>query len=279
MSLKKLALVTAMFAATSGAFAMEAMDEESLAATTGQDGISIALSTSAAVNVIVHDKDGFGTLTDSGAIVLTGIKLNGAGGVGKAAVDIDIDAGASAATVDDAILNIGVSLGAAQIDLGALSVANSSRTGAGVGWGTDAGTDSGTLLDLGVIDLAAGTTINLQLGNELQGHMIVMDTTLTGGLSLSGVGLNDVGGLITGGSISVGTLNVNNAGASNDLDAIIGVDATTTGLVLTLTQVGDATNGLDVTMANVVLGGGAGIGDVEIVGLNVNGDTVTVSGH
>lgn len=278
MSLKKLALVTAMFAATSGAFAMEAMDEEALAATTGQDGISIGLNTSAAVNVIIHDKDGFTGQTNSGAIVLTGISLAGAGGVGNAAIDIDIDAGATAAAANDATLNIGITLGAAQMDLGVLSVANSAREG-GVGWGTDAGTDSGALLDMGVIDLAAGTTINLQLGNEPQGHLMIIDTTLTGGLSLSGVGLNDVGGALNGGSISVGTLNVNNAGASNDLDAIIGVDATATGLVLTLTQVGDATNGLDVTMANVVLGGGAGIGDVEIVGLNVNGDTVTVSGH
>lgn len=271
MSFKKLALVTAMFAATSGAFAMEAMDEESLAATTGQDGITIGLSTQANLDVIIHDKDGFATRTDSGAIVMTGIALSDGAG-GDALIDITIDAGASAALANDATLNINVSMGAVQMDLGTLSVANSARTGAGVGWGIDAGTDSGALLNLGTVDLA-GVDMNIQLGDEPQGHLIALNTTLTGGLTLTGFALNDVN---SGGSISVGTLQVTNAGGGN-LAVDLGIDATATGLAVTVNTLG--TGGMDVTMANVVLGGGASIGDVEIRGLDMTGDVITISGH
>lgn len=290
MSFKKLALVTAMFAATSGAFAMEAMDEESLAATTGQDGITINLSTSAAVDVIVHDKGGFGaTRTDSGAIVMRGISLSD-GAAGDALVQIDIDAGASAVAANDATLNIGITLGDAGtstdtvVDLGTLRVANSARTNAGVGWGIDAPTESAVLLDMGTLTIGAGATMNIQLGNEPQGHLIVLNATLNGGLALSGVSLNDVGGALNGGSIGVGTLNINDAGAGTDLTTNIGVDAVAGGLVITMTQLGVAGAqgtpgaGIDLTMANVTLGG-TSIGDVEIVGLNLNGDTITVSGH
>jgi predicted O-linked N-acetylglucosamine transferase (SPINDLY family) len=60
MSFKKLALVTAMFAATSGAYAMEAMDDESMAAATGQDGITIGITTNAlTLDQRIHDRDGY----------------------------------------------------------------------------------------------------------------------------------------------------------------------------------------------------------------------------
>lgn len=43
-ALKKLALVSAVSMISAGAFAMEAMDDESMAAATGQDGITIKVS-------------------------------------------------------------------------------------------------------------------------------------------------------------------------------------------------------------------------------------------
>ena len=42
--LKKLALVSAISMISAGTFAMEAMDDESMAATTGQDGITILIA-------------------------------------------------------------------------------------------------------------------------------------------------------------------------------------------------------------------------------------------
>lgn len=298
MVLKKLALVTAMLAATSGAFAMEAMDEEALAATTGQDGITINLATSAKVDVIIHDKDGFAAPTparpDSGAIVLRGIALgtgvDGTTGAvtGKALVKIDVDAGSTAATATDATLNIGVTLGTAGatpvntvVDLGSLRVANSNRTAAGVGWGLVASSESAELLDLGQLTIGGGATMNIQLGNEPQGHLIVLKAVLNGGLTLSNVALNDVGGTLTGGSIRVGALGITDNGGL-DLTTNIGVDATTNGLVVSVTQLGNATTGVNMTMADVKIGDlatAASIGDVEIIGLNMNGDTITIRGH
>lgn len=296
MVIKKLALVTAMLAATSGAFAMEAMDEEALAATTGQDGITISLATSAKVDVIIHDKDGFAAPTparpDSGAIVLRGIALgtgvDGTTGAvtGDALVKIDVDAGSTAATATDATLNIGITLGNTAtstntvVDLGSLRVANSNRTAAGVGWGLVASSESAELLDLGQLTIGAGATMNIQLGNEPQGHLIVLKAVLNGGLTLSNVALNDVGGTLTGGSIGVGALGITDNGGL-DLTTNIGVDATTNGLVVSVTQLGNATTGVNMTMANVKIGGAtaASIGDVEIIGLNMNGDTITIRGH
>lgn len=290
MTFKKLVLVSAMFAATSGAYAMEAMDEEALAAATGQDGITISLSTSASLDVIIHDKDGFAGNTDSGALYLDNVGIAGAGGTGKASVDIVVDAGAANATASGT-LNIGITLGAAQLNLGSLRVANSNRAGTGVtatGWSvvTNSGEQT-ALMNLGTVDLASGTTLNIQLGNEPQLHMIVMNANLTSGVTLNNFALNDVGttAATSGGSIGVGQLIVNNAGAATNLNTNIFVDVDeTAGLIMTLDQLGvagtGAGSGIDVTMAQVSLGSASSvIGDVEIIGLNMNGDTISVRGH
>ena len=118
--LKKIALVSAISAISAGAFAMEAMDDETMATTTGQDGITInivpdaisrtngsngavemgvsaatmdAISPSAPLykglsigEIRVHDDDGLGVLgtdatANSGALVIGG----GASGAGAAA--------------------------------------------------------------------------------------------------------------------------------------------------------------------------------------------------
>ncbi|HQX90799.1 MAG TPA: pilus assembly protein FilA, partial [Moraxellaceae bacterium] len=75
MSFKKLALVTAMFAATTGAYAMEAMDDESMSAATGQDGITVTISAvnDITMNQIIHDKDGYaGAATPQGGAIVIG---------------------------------------------------------------------------------------------------------------------------------------------------------------------------------------------------------------
>jgi len=100
--LKKLALVSAVSMISAGAFAMEAMDDETMSATTGQDGITINIVpdvitrtqatdmkvTAATMNAIsnnapyykglsigeirVHDNDGMTGNTSSGALVIGG---------------------------------------------------------------------------------------------------------------------------------------------------------------------------------------------------------------
>lgn len=277
MSFKKLALVTAMFAATSGAFAMEAMDEEALAATTGQDGITIGINTSATLDVIIHDKNGFTGAASAGAIYLSGVGLGAQGG-GDAQLAINIDAGHDG--TNDAALNINIaSANAITVDLGELSVSESTGYAAGT---TVAGA---TILDMGSVNIGAGTLMNIQLGHEYQGHLIVIDTELSGGISLTNFALNDLNGGAgsAAGSISVGTVAINDAGAGGNLNALLGIDATVDGLKVTVSELGVAGTGvgtgLDVSLANVNVGGAGSIGDIEIRGLNLNGDVITISGH
>lgn len=277
MSFKKLALVTAMFAATSGAFAMEAMDEESMAATTGQDGLTIGINTQATLDVIIHDKGGFTGATSDGAIYLNDVGISD-GAAGDAQLRINIDAGHDG--VNNAALNINVaSLNNIVVDLGEVSAAVSTGYAAGT---TAQGT---TIVDLGTVSIGAGTLMNIQLGHEYQGNLIDINTTLTGGITINNFALNDISGTLTGGAIHVGTVSVNDAGAGANLAVDLGIDATVDGLAITVTQLGvagtGAGTGIDLSLANVRLGEAtdAAIGDVEIRGLNMNGDTIYISGH
>ncbi|MCK5874078.1 MAG: hypothetical protein KAG82_05240 [Alcanivoracaceae bacterium] len=263
---KKLALVSAIAAMPMSGFAMEAMDDSSLSAVTGQDGISISLGTDIAADIIIHDKDGYaGNYTGAGAIVLQGFSL----ALGGNNVTVDIDAGAQAA--GDAVLNIAVTTPANMVlTLGNLQVAASNGASTTGNWGLDGAAT--TVANLGSMTLGS-TSLNIQLGAEPQGYMILSSATITGGVSLANFALNDAN---SGGAISMTNLSIFNSGGT-DLNVTAGVDATATGLVIDVTQFGDAVNGADLRITDLVLGGGAAIGDVEITGLDLTG-TITVSG-
>ena len=105
---KKLALVSAIAALPVSGFAMEAMDDSSLSAVTGQDGISISLGTEIAADIIIHDTDGYtgnASYANAGAMILDGFALTFA--LPGDTITIGIDAGSQA--VNDAVLNINVS--------------------------------------------------------------------------------------------------------------------------------------------------------------------------
>jgi len=108
--LNKLALATAVAALSTASFAMEAMTDDSMAATTGQDGINLQINTSAAVtadSVLIHDNDGFAGAADAGAIILNGLSITGTGaGAPGTSISADIDAGSNggAATLQIALL-------------------------------------------------------------------------------------------------------------------------------------------------------------------------------
>jgi hypothetical protein len=263
---KKLALVSAIAAMPMSGFAMEAMDDSSLSAVTGQDGISITLGTNISADIIIHDKDGYGAgnYAGAGAIVLSGFGLNLAGGN----VVVEIDAGAQAA--GDAVLNINVATPANMVlSLGDLQVAASNGASGTGNWGIDGAAT--TVATLGDLTLGA-TSLNIQLGAEPQGYMILTSATITGGISLANFALNDAN---SGGAISMTNLSIFDNGGT-DLTVAAGVDATATGLVIDVTTFGSGT-GADLRITDLVLGGGAAIGDVEITGLDLTG-TITVSG-
>lgn len=308
MSFKKLALITAMFAATTGAYAMEALDDESMAAATGQDGITIGIKTNAlTLDQIIHDRDGYtfgATPTDSGALVMRGIGIDTLGG--EIVIKIDADgnsnaaAGASPALLGNAYLNINVAIaGGLQIKTGNLTVANSNIGVAGGVSGTGAtvfGTideESAIIMDSQTITLGA-TNLNIQLGNEVQTYtmgattktaMILMkNTTMTGGLTIGtvaagvysgGLKLNDA----NGSSISIGRMTLKDAGGTDLTLGSIGVNVETGGLVIDIASIGDATNGLYQSMERVALGTAPAIGDIEVTGLKLNGTSIRISGH
>jgi hypothetical protein len=196
-------------------------------------------------------------------------------------ITLDIDAGDSAVGGTAPVLNVEVGIpNATVITLGSVDIANSNREGAaGDPWGVDATNRVNDVLNLGSITLGA-TTLNIQLANEPQGDMIALNTTITNGVSISNFALNDAGGTVNGGGISVDSLSVVDSGGAN-LSVDAGINVSATGLVVRVDQLGDATNGADVRLAGVTLGDSAtapSLGDVELVGLNLNNTVVTISG-
>jgi hypothetical protein len=283
MTFKKLLLATAVAAVSSSALAMQAMDDESLAETTGQDGLTIGIEPPAAGiggDIILHDNTGVGTLTNSGAILINDFLLRTAGTTTSISILIDATGDANNdATTTDPMLNIAINLPASTIiSTGSIHVADSNNAGVAVD------STSATLLNNMNITLGA-TTLNMQLGNEPQGFMLLTSTSIAGGITLSSLALNDAN---SGGAISATSVSINDFGfAATNLNVRVGVDATASALRITLTQLGTAgglgTGGLDISMGDVGLGAASGsatdIGDVDMLGLNLNGAVITITGH
>ena len=254
--LKKLALVSAISAISVSAFAMEAMDEETMAATTGQDGITINIvpdaitySQAAGMGVTdttmaqiagiggypsvgfkglsigeirVHDDDGLGMLgsaatANSGALVIGG----GADGAtptqvtadrtvilakGDKPIQINLDmvGDIDGAGAGGAMLNVEIKQPKMAIKLGNIYIANSNAAEAG--WNADGSQNVGgaevdgttvsskvKILD-GFEIVMAESTMTIQLGNEAQGHMIVANAELVGGLAINNFALYDESG-------------------------------------------------------------------------------------
>ncbi|MCB1659242.1 MAG: hypothetical protein KDI39_13560 [Pseudomonadales bacterium] len=292
--LKKLALVSAISAISVSAFAMEAMDDETMSATTGQDGITInivpdAISrtdaaamgvTAPTMNLIsnnapaykglsiseirVHDDDGLGTLgtdatANSGALVIGG----GLGTVtelqdrtvilakGDKPIQINIDmvgdSNGSAAN-GGAMLNVEIKQPQMAIKLGNIYVANSNAAEAG--WNADGTANAGgaevdgttapnKVKILSGLEIVMGESImNIQLGNESQGHMIKADAKLIGGISINNFALFDQDGApqttvddlilgnapAAGGSIRAKSIKITNNDGSGNLTTVTGID-------------------------------------------------------
>ncbi len=273
MEFKKLALAAAIAAAPMGAMALEPMQDEALSGVTGQDGITLSLATDLTAGLKVHDTDGNAS-TNPGAIVIDGFSISRALTTDSIDIAIDADGGGTAG----AYLNIGVSLpNNLSINLGGLNVAASGRTAAGGAWTTSGTVSAGTsltpvpLVNLGNMTLGA-TSLNIQLGNEPQGNMIALNTTISNGISIAGFAVNDAN---SGGALSTDLQIIDTGGTA--LSVNTGIDITTAGLVIGLDGIGGA-SGMDVRMANLNVGGTGDIGDVELIGLNLTGNLI-VSGH
>lgn len=282
MSFKKLLLSTAIAAASTASFAMEAMDDSSMSETTGQDGLTVIITppnTGIGADIYLHDRDGMTGATTSGSIVVDGflLDLNGtntiAGGV--SAISLWIDATGDhngGAAGGSAMLNIGVTLPAStSISTGTILVGTSLATSFGAG----APTGQETVLSNMNITLVGQTSFNIQLGQEAQGAMIQFSTSITNGIVINNFALEDAS--TGGGSINAVRVAIEDNGGAN-LTTSVNVDAASNGLVLTLTSLGTGA-GIDLAMSDVGLGNTTSIGDVEVVGLNLNGTTIRILGH
>lgn len=308
----KVTLVSAI-AVSGNAMAMQAMDDQSLSAATGQDGITILVaphttdsgwagwataktfntgSLSGGVhidNVYVHDKDGVTGVTGTGittpgagAITIQGVDLASNG-----AIRVLIDADANGNAANSAVLNVNVGLKETFVKLGEIGVATSNRPAS---WGVD-NTSYNKILN--PLELHLGdTSMNIQLGAQPQGAMIKVSGSMTGGLAINGIELFDTDGVPTSpspllqapGSIYIGSIAMTDTGGT-DLTVAADIDVSAAGLVLT------STGGLmDVRISDVRLGnvdttamGGPdttkSLGDIELVGVNATGTQLIISGH
>jgi len=165
----------------------------------------------------------------------------------------------------------------------------------------------------GTADSGGGTTA---LNAADPTVMVRLGAVMNNGLVINKTEIKDAGGAYTGGSIYNGSLKIENNGNAvgvDRLDVLAGVnvendlltmpgsnmtagfdaDAARGGLIITLGQLGSATGGANLTMSDVRLGNiaylGSGavdtavsakaLGDMEIIGLNLNGASLIIHGH
>ena len=326
----KLALVSSM-AISANAMAMQSMDDAALSATTGQDGINIGLGISRVTieKVLVHDNDGlaaagtagtagFGGTATAGAIV---IKENGTGATATNGIvitanpaallpshnlaDIVIDTDAGTGT-NGAFLNVAAEVSGLNIAIGEIGVSasNAVGTGPGIRRGADEANNYNAILS-GLTLTTGQMSANVQLGAAPQGAMIKLDSTMTGGLTISNLGIldsstigtshyNAAGIIVTSasaGEIRIDSIKLADASGSNltvqaDISVVGESGAAANDGYLQINTMKTAT---DAYVAGVRLGSATAgsIGDIEVQGLNVYngaagttpGAIIKISGH
>jgi hypothetical protein len=299
----KIALVSAI-AVSGNAMALQAMDDESLSSTTGQDGIDLVIKTSgiSIAKLLVHDNDGLdSTLTTNGGLSLGGTGIagdittgaagaivvnnvtvgvnaglaNAAFGGALAKISIDTDSGKGGGATGNAFLNINVKTNAIDVGVGSIAVAKSNDVSAMVGARRGAGAE--TVIINGLNLTVGASELNVQLGAQPQGAMIVANSVIQGGISINNLSLRDSS--VGGGNIVIGGLKITSANSANlTVDTAIKVLAPAAGVTPGGLQI-TSTGSNDIYIGSIALGNTSSIGSVEIQGLNMGTNTILVSGH
>ena len=321
--LAKVTLVSAM-AISANAMAMQAMDDESLSSTTGQDGITIKLAPTGTGNdiiasdVVIHDRGGFegvGSFTrgtsgatptfaglgaasttagtngalngNDGAIVLDGFKITSTSADKNIVVTVDADSGVGGTAP---VLNVNVGLPQQlTVETGKVYVAKSGGINNTAALQYDDASKA-EILDNTAISLN-GASLNIQLGNQPQGALIALSSTVTGGLTIGNLNiLQGAQATAANGGIGIGKLNITNANDNTKWDLNAKINAKSTGLEVS------GLGSVDLRMENVRLGNLSGLtaanaqlsgtapstapkalGQVALLGLAL--PNVTISGH
>ena len=297
----KLALVSSM-AISANAMAMQAMDDASLSAATGQDGINIGIGISKIEigKVFVHDNDGLavangGTAT-AGAIVIQGNGKDNADGTAhvnkvngiviganydnagayllpsRNLADLKIDTDANGG---NAFINIAAQVSGLDINIGQIGVVASGDLPAAGATSIRRGGSSTSTVNpiLSGLSLKTGPmSANIQLGAAPQGAMIQLSATMVGGLEIKNLGILDNStktATRAAGEIFVESIKVADA---NSLDltlnqkiSVIGEEGANKGYIRMISTSGAH----DTYVKGVHLGSrnAASIGDVEVQGM------------
>lgn len=270
---------------------------------------------------LIHDNDGIVGNRNSGSLMIGNGSLEQSTVVftddtTPISVNLTLGRGIQANTVDQTALDIKVNTPKLAIKLGDIYVSNSDSSAANIN--KDGGLDLGSPAILGSND-DGGPAVNIMgpaeivlgaatIDAKLQHHSqakgtvrsidglnviptvtILADAFIREGLAINHVDMKDVGGSIKGGSLMIDNITITDYNSPNLTAKLAvnieergkGTNASIGGLLLTLKQLGDAMNGIDIALNNVSVGSthAADIGDVQLIGLNLNGASIILRGH
>lgn len=268
---------------------------------------------------LIHDNDGIPSNKNSGSLVIGDGSLEQSTVVfmddsTPISVNLSLARGVQVNTVDQSALTINVNTPKLAIKLGDIYVSNSDSSAANIN--KDGSADLGALAVLGSSNdggpdikimgpseiVLGAATINAKLQHHTQtinrtidginvipNVTILADAFIRDGLAINHVDIKDVAGSIQGGSLMIDSVKITDYASPNltaKLEVNIeesgkGKNATVGGLLLTLKQLGDAINGIDIAMNNLRVGtrDTPDIGDVQIIGLDLNGSHIVIRGH
>lgn len=291
--LNKLVLASAIIAASSSAFAMQALDEDTMSATTGQDGLTITINSTNLQNLDVKYIDRDGIAGDATYAHAGGLHIFGAGGAtdglditssDPTVITLDVGGVAGSGAGAGGQLRIGVAMGATTINLqnvtiaavDAVDTANLTATNHAT-TGPDAGNSIISFGTGAALNIAAGSKIEIQLGNRAVGSHFLTTFANLGNISLTNLSINDSVG---GGSISLGTVGLSGVQSSAAVDVVAGGLRIDTGYDSTAAGGYNGTSIGQLALERVKLGSAAQapIGDVYISNLTAN-NVITITGH
>lgn len=164
------------------------------------------------------------------------------------------------------------------------------------------GQDGGKLISImgsaEIILGAANIGVKLEHHNDLVSRIIdgiyvipsfsiLADASIKDGLTINNLSLKDADGAIKGGVLKIGGIKVSDYNSTN-LNAKLAINiekpsltSKSGGLLLTLKQLGDAMNGIDIAINNLSVGSdkASDIGDIQMIGLNIHGANLLLRGH
>jgi len=231
--LNKLALASAVLAISTGAFAMEALQDDALSDTTGQAGLTITTTNTnvAATAIRYYDSDGIGssaTTATTGAGLIANVTANG--GTFHSGTSYEELIGPFAGTDPSVIIgtfatDTGGSGGSINISGFALAMGSSTTT---IDVGTSSTGTSGLLVGMSGNNINLNLIVSFDSGNEL--NFVDAFTAATPGA------VKNIGGIAVEGLTLPYTTLLVTAGA-NDLTAF-GGQSTSSGLTITPLSLG-----------------------------------------